>query len=214
VTVTLESQDITENALPRMAVEVLDDLGGAALGLGEFSVHFPDKICFSFDRTEQGFTERFEKVLEPVAVGMRVTGTGEMNREGCLEMARRAFREDCSHMVKSFWTNYFEDSYAVEWRHDMLGMDAGEVAGYIQDQDARSRMGTLKEVYRLHEDRDGSEESNSISAQRSLLEGHIRELMLGQEYVVLEFRDDGYSGTDFNRPGVQALISAARAWWP
>jgi len=62
-----------------------------------------------------------------------------------------------------------------------------------------------------HEDRDGSGESNSISAQRSLLEGHIRGLMRGQEYTVLEFCDDGYSGTNFNRPGVQALISAARA---
>jgi len=148
--VTLEPQDITENALPRMAVEVLDDLDGAALGLGEFSVHFPDKMCFSFDGTEQGFTERFEKVLESVAGGMRVTGTGELDREGCLEMARQAFREDCSRRVKSFRTNYFEDSHAAEWRHDMLGMDAGEVAGYIQNQDARSRMGVLKEAYRLH----------------------------------------------------------------
>lgn len=54
------------------------------------------------------------------------------------------------------------------------------------------------------------EESNSISAQRILLTGHIEELMLGQPYSITEFCDDGYSGTDFNRPGVQALIEAAK----
>ena len=35
--------------------------------------------------------------------------------------------------------------------------------------------------------------------------------MQGQEYSITEFCDDGYSGTDFNRPGVQALIEAAKS---
>ena len=63
-----------------------------------------------------------------------------------------------------------------------------------------------------NEDRDKEEleESNSISAQRQLLNGHIQELMQGQPYDITEFCDDGYSGTDFNRPGVQALLEAAR----
>lgn len=147
--VTLEPQDITESALPRMAVEVLDDLDGTSLGLGEFSIRFPGKICFSFDGTEEGFAERFENVLGSVAGGMRVAGIGEADREGCLEMARQAFREESVRMVKSFRTNYFDDSHAGEWWHDTLGMDAGEVVGYIQNQDARSRMGALKEMYRL-----------------------------------------------------------------
>lgn len=56
-----------------------------------------------------------------------------------------------------------------------------------------------------------SEESNSISAQRVLLAGHVEELMQGQPYSITEFCDDGYSGTDFNRPGVQALIKAAKS---
>jgi Site-specific recombinases, DNA invertase Pin homologs len=55
-----------------------------------------------------------------------------------------------------------------------------------------------------------SEESNSIFAQRQLITAHIQELMLGQPYEIAEFCDDGYSGTDFNRPGVQALLEAAR----
>ncbi len=54
------------------------------------------------------------------------------------------------------------------------------------------------------------EESNSISAQRVLLTKQVEELMQGQEYSITEFCDDGYSGTDFNRPGVQALIEAAK----
>lgn len=62
-----------------------------------------------------------------------------------------------------------------------------------------------------NEDRDSRGESCSISAQRQLLESHIGELMRGQEYTVLEFSDDGYSGTDFSRPGVQALLAAAKA---
>ena len=63
-----------------------------------------------------------------------------------------------------------------------------------------------------NEDRDKEEleESNSISAQRQLLKGHICEFMQGQAYSITEFCDDGYSGTDFNRPGIQALLEAAR----
>lgn len=55
-----------------------------------------------------------------------------------------------------------------------------------------------------------SAESSSISAQRVLLTKHIEELMQGQPYSITEFCDDGYSGTDFNRPGVQAMIEAAK----
>ena len=63
-----------------------------------------------------------------------------------------------------------------------------------------------------NEDRDKGklEESNSISAQRVLLTKQVEELMQGQEHSITEFCDDGYSGTDFNRPGVQALIEAAK----
>lgn len=54
------------------------------------------------------------------------------------------------------------------------------------------------------------EDSMSILAQRALLTKYIEDLMRGQEYSITEFCDDGYSGTDFNRPGVQALIGAAK----
>lgn len=149
IAVTLEPQDITENAFPRMAVEAMDDLDGAALGLGECTVHFPKKICFSYDGTDEGFAERFERVLESAAGGIRVAGMDGAEQDGCLEMARQAFREDSARMVRSFQADYFEDSHAGEWWHDTLGMDAGEVVSYIQRQDVRSRMGALKEMYRL-----------------------------------------------------------------
>lgn len=55
------------------------------------------------------------------------------------------------------------------------------------------------------------EESDSISAQRALLTRHTEELMRGREYGITEFCDDGYSGVDFRRPGVQALIEAAKS---
>ncbi len=60
-------------------------------------------------------------------------------------------------------------------------------------------------------DKEKGEESNSISAQRALLTRHIEELLRGQEYSITEFCDDGYSGVDFRRPGVQALIGAAKS---
>ena len=56
-----------------------------------------------------------------------------------------------------------------------------------------------------------NEESNSISAQRVLLTKHVEELMQGQSYSITEFWYDGFSDTDFNRPGVQALIEAAKS---
>lgn len=76
-------------------------------------------------------------------------------------------------------------------------MDKTAVALYLRLSNEDSDKGKL-------------EESNSISAQRVLLTKHVEELMQGQAYSITEFCDDGYSGTDFNRPGVQALIDAAK----
>ena len=76
-------------------------------------------------------------------------------------------------------------------------MDKTAVALYLRLSNEDSDKGKL-------------EESNSISAQRVLLTKHVEELMQGQAYSITEFCDDGYSGTDFNRPGVQALIEAAK----
>ncbi len=61
------------------------------------------------------------------------------------------------------------------------------------------------------EDKDGnSDESNSISVQRELLKSYVE----GQEelagYRWMEFCDDGYSGTDFERPQMQNLLALVK----
>lgn len=61
------------------------------------------------------------------------------------------------------------------------------------------------------EDKDGNfDESNSISAQRELLKSYVE----GQEelagYRWMEFCDDGYSGTDFERPQIQNLLALVK----
>lgn len=57
---------------------------------------------------------------------------------------------------------------------------------------------------------DGKEqkESNSISMQRILIRNYIASHFVG--YGIVEYQDDGFPGTDFNRPGVQRLLEDAR----
>lgn len=52
------------------------------------------------------------------------------------------------------------------------------------------------------------EESNSIKMQRILLRDYVREHF--PQAKVSEFSDDGYSGTNFDRPGVQALLDGVK----
>ena len=51
------------------------------------------------------------------------------------------------------------------------------------------------------------DESGSISTQRKLLRSYVEEHF--QDYELEEFLDNGYSGTNFERPGVKALLKAA-----
>lgn len=52
------------------------------------------------------------------------------------------------------------------------------------------------------------EESNSISMQRILIRKYIASHFA--ECELMEYQDDGFSGTNFNRPGVQRLLEDAR----
>lgn len=52
------------------------------------------------------------------------------------------------------------------------------------------------------------EESNSISMQRILIRKYIASHFT--ECEVMEYQDDGFSGTNFNRPGVQRLLEDAK----
>lgn len=52
------------------------------------------------------------------------------------------------------------------------------------------------------------EESNSIRNQRALAEAYVKDHF--KEYKLLEFQDDGYTGTNFDRPGVTALLKEVK----
>lgn len=60
------------------------------------------------------------------------------------------------------------------------------------------------------EDKRNFDESNSISNQRQLIWGYIRKHRLDQELTVKEFVDDGYSGKNLDRPGIQEVLSVVR----
>jgi DNA invertase Pin-like site-specific DNA recombinase/ssDNA-binding Zn-finger/Zn-ribbon topoisomerase 1 len=57
------------------------------------------------------------------------------------------------------------------------------------------------------EDDPTEDESNSITSQRLLLERFAAENFT--DYELIEYADDGYSGTNMNRPGMNALLKAA-----
>lgn len=54
-------------------------------------------------------------------------------------------------------------------------------------------------------------ESNSVTSQRKLLEGFIAQQQEFAGMATLEYVDDGYSGTNFNRPSFQRMMEDARA---
>lgn len=61
---------------------------------------------------------------------------------------------------------------------------------------------------RLSQEDTLNEERNSITNQRCILEAYVREHRFTN---VSFFVDDGYSGTDFNRPDIQKLLAEAEA---
>ena len=58
------------------------------------------------------------------------------------------------------------------------------------------------------EDDKWKEESNSITMQRVLLKKYIEEHFA--DYEVIEFCDDGYTGTNFERTGMQEMLCRIR----
>ena len=58
------------------------------------------------------------------------------------------------------------------------------------------------------EDAKDKEESNSIGMQRMLLRKFVAEKF--SDYELSEFCDDGYTGTNFERPGAQKLLEQVR----
>lgn len=84
----------------------------------------------------------------------------------------------------------------------------GRKSKYFLENSRKTKMWSVAVYIRLsQEDSDNGEdkqESNSITSQKALLNEFIEEnddLMIYNFYV-----DDGYTGTDFNRPGFQELL--------
>lgn len=59
---------------------------------------------------------------------------------------------------------------------------------------------------RLSLDDGDKEESDSIGNQRNLLDYYIRQIFKDRNVEVIEIVDDGYSGTNMNRPGMKRLL--------
>ncbi len=70
-------------------------------------------------------------------------------------------------------------------------------------------METVALYMRLSSEDDHEGESNSIGNQRDLLHSYIKEHREFDGCSILEFTDDGYSGVNFERPGIQKLLSLA-----
>ena len=89
---------------------------------------------------------------------------------------------------------------------------AGRISRYnLENSNLKGlRIWNVAEYIRLSvEDGDDKVESNSIVNQRELLNDYLKsnpELKLYDYYI-----DDGYSGTDFNRPGFQRLLKDMKA---
>ena len=55
------------------------------------------------------------------------------------------------------------------------------------------------------------DESNSIKAQRELIYQYVNEKEEFKDYRIEEFCDDGYSGTNFDRPAVKRMLELAES---
>lgn len=69
---------------------------------------------------------------------------------------------------------------------------------------------TLALYMRLSSEDENAGESDSITNQRELLHRFVAEHREFKDWELLEFQDDGYSGTNFNRPQIKRLILLAR----
>lgn len=72
-----------------------------------------------------------------------------------------------------------------------------------------SRVKRIAIYMRLSKEDEGGDESNSIHMQRILLQAYVDEHFKGCQ--LMEFKDDGYSGTNFERPAVTELLNLVKS---
>lgn len=70
-------------------------------------------------------------------------------------------------------------------------------------------MGVIALYMRLSNEDVNEGESSSISHQRDLLYDFVKNCREFDGCTIMEFLDDGYTGTNFDRPGVQKMLSMA-----
>lgn len=63
---------------------------------------------------------------------------------------------------------------------------------------------------RLSQEDSNACESNSLTSQRQIIQNYIDSVQEFSEFPITEFSDDGYSGTNFERPGVKRLLESVR----
>lgn len=94
---------------------------------------------------------------------------------------------------------------------------AGRKSKYQQDyqsnKKARKTWVVAKYIRLSKEDEDVKDESNSVTSQNTILDEFVeRNQNDNEEFVVYDtYVDDGYSGTDFDRPDFQRLLEDMKA---
>ena len=89
---------------------------------------------------------------------------------------------------------------------------AGRKSKYQQDYNANKRLKktwvVAKYIRLSKEDEDVKDESNSVTSQNTILDEFVdKKQNENEEFVVYDtYVDDGYSGTDFDRPAFQKLL--------
>ena len=80
---------------------------------------------------------------------------------------------------------------------------------YVQKQSQEETVEGITALYERLSQEDGQEgESNSIANQKKILERYARD----HGYTgIRHYEDDGYSGTNFNRPGFQQMLADVKA---
>lgn len=95
----------------------------------------------------------------------------------------------------------------------LIQLDTERICHYTAFR--RKQGGYMKKILIIYlrlskEDKRNFDESNSISNQRQLIWKYIKEHQIDRELTVKEYVDDGYSGKNMNRPGIQEVLSAVR----
>lgn len=80
----------------------------------------------------------------------------------------------------------------------------------VDQIDGKQNIAIYMRISDEDEELEAGGESDSIAGQRMLLMDFIRNRRELKDYNVIEFVDDGYSGTNFDRPGVLTLLEMAK----